>query len=138
MSNMDDFSIVKEIEIDHTHIDNFVMETNEGTKRTKEKFYNEAVNNRNDYVQRQRSIFNQYKIECENEMIQRVKQLMPEDKSSLYEKGIKEVEQLLNLVKLNSNISNGFKLGIDFIIASITFFLSQFQKPSISELYLIF
>lgn len=120
MSNMDDFSIVKEIEIDHTHIDNFVMETNEGTKRTKEKFYNEAVNNRNDYVQRQRSIFNQYKIECENEMIQRVKQLMPEDKSSLYEKGIKEVEQLLNLVKLNSNISNGFKLGIDFIIASIT------------------
>ena len=120
MSNMDDFSIVKEIEIDHTHIDNFVMETNEGTKRTKEKFHNEAVNNRNDYVQRQRSIFSQYKIECENEMIQRVKQLMPEDKTSFYEKGIKEVEQLLNLVKLNSNISNAFKLGIDFIIASIT------------------
>ena len=119
MDNLKDNEIVKEIEINKNHIEQFQMETEEGTKRTKEKFHDNAVLERNNYVQKQRTIFDQYRIECENEMKKRVKQLMPEDKSDQYEKGIKEVDEYLYLVKLNANISNGFKLGLDFIVASI-------------------
>ncbi len=119
MDNLSDNVIVKEIGINENHIENFQLETEEGTKRTKEKFHLNAVNERNDYVQRQRTLFDQYRIACENEMKKRLKNLMPQDKSSQYQEGIKEVDDLLYLVKLNSNISNGFKLGLDFIVASI-------------------
>ncbi len=119
MSNLNEISVMKEIEINKNHIEQFPMETEEGTKRTKEKFHMNAVNERNIYVQKQHAVFDQYRIECENEMKKRIKELMPQDKSSEYENGIKEVDELLYLVKLNSNISNGFKLGLDFIVASI-------------------
>lgn len=120
MIKLEDISIIKEIDIDKNHIDNFVLESEEGTKRSKKKFHEKAVNDRNSYVGKQHALFEQYRIACENEMIQRVKKLMPTDKSEEYEKNINEVDELLNLVKLNAHISNGFKLGLDFIIASIT------------------
>ena len=43
-------TILEQIEIDKTHIDDFPLETEEGTKRAKEKFYEKAVIERNQYV----------------------------------------------------------------------------------------
>lgn len=120
MSNLDNHAILKEVEIDKNHIENFVLETEEGTKRSKEKFHLKAVEDRNNYVNRQHVKFDEYRVACENEMVQRIKKLMPKDRTSDYQKSIDEVNDLLNLIKLNANISNSFKLGLDFILVAIT------------------
>ena len=113
MNKVDELPITKEINIDKNHIDNFKLETETGTKRLKEKFHKEAVNNRNNYVNRQLNIFSNYKVQLENEMVKRVKDLIPKDKSSEYEEYKKRVNSLLELVKLNCNITDNFKLKLD-------------------------
>ena len=119
MNKVDELPITKEINIDKNHIDNFKLETETGTKRVKEKFHKEAVNNRNNYVNKQLNIFSNYKVQLENEMVKRVKDLIPKDKSSEYEEYKKRVNSLLELVKLNCNITDNFKLKLDFIVATI-------------------
>ena len=52
-------------------------------------------------------------------MVKRVKDLIPKDKSSEYEEYKKRVNSLLELVKLNCNITDNFKLKLDFIVATI-------------------
>ncbi len=120
MSSLDDNMIIKKIEINKNHIENFPLEIEDGTKRSKQKFHEKAVNDRNEYVNRQRTLFDRYRIEIENEMVQRVKQLTPPDRTLEYDEDNKRVGQLLELVKLNSNISSSFKLKIDFIVSDIT------------------
>ena len=66
MSNLDDHSVMKLIEIDKKHIENFVLETEEGTKRYREKFHLKAVCERNEYVHRQIDIFHKYLHDTEN------------------------------------------------------------------------
>ncbi len=119
MSNLENHAILKEIDIDKNHIENFPLETEEGTKRSKAKFHAKAVEDRNEYVNRQHVKFDNYRVICENEMVERVKNLMPKDRSADYQKDIDEVNDLLNLIKLNTNISNSFKLGLDYIIVGI-------------------
>ena len=120
MSKLPDISIVKEIEIDRNHIDNYQLETDEGTKRTKATFYKNAVEQRNNYTKKQQIIFSKYKVIIENEMAKRIKRLLPKDKTRSYDKEQTTISNLLNLVKLNSDISDSFKLKIDFIVASIS------------------
>lgn len=119
MSNIDNITTMKKIEIDRNHIENFPMETTEGTKRTKEKFYRNAVEQLNKYIDGQLSYYQDIKKEIEMEFSDRLKKEMPVDKTEIYNKDLKELDCLLDLVKLNSDISNSFKLKIDFIIASI-------------------
>ena len=120
MNNLDNHSIMKLIDIDKIHIENFVLKTEEGTKRYKEKFYLKSVNDRNKYVNRQINIFKKYLNDIENEMVERVNKLMPINNSEKHEKARKEIQQLLNLVFLNANCSSSFKLKFDYIIADIT------------------
>ena len=49
--------IDKEISINTEHVNNFKLETSSGTKKMKEKFYHNAVKERNEYVKKQLSIF---------------------------------------------------------------------------------
>jgi len=119
MSSLDSCSILKSIDVDHNHIDSFVMETEEGTKRTKEKFYRGASERRNSYVNQQLGEFDQYLVSVRNEITRRYSKLMPIDKTSEYEKELEEVGKLLFFIKLNSDISDTFKTDLDFIISSI-------------------
>ena len=112
-------SIIKQIEINKNHIDNFALETDEGTKKVKEKFHLKAIEDRNNYVNSQHVIFDKYKVIIENELVERFKSKMPIDKTAEYDKELAEVDKLLNLVKLNSTIQDSFKLKLDFLIASI-------------------
>lgn len=120
MSNLDNHFITKLIAIDKKHIENFVLETEEGTKRYKEKFHLKAVNDRNSYIKREKEIFEQYLNDIKIEITERVKKLMPSDNEVKYKNDKSEINQLLNLVKLNANISSSFKLKLDYIIANIT------------------
>lgn len=130
MSKIDELSIVKEININKNHIDNFEMETNQGTKRIKEKFHKEAVTNRNNYINKENVKFDNYKIQIENEMVKRVKRLIPVDKTDEYKKEENHVNELFELVKLKCNISDNFKLGLDFIVSS-------FENTSLDEMNML-
>lgn len=130
MSKIDELSIVKEININKNHIDNFEMETNQGTKRIKEKFHKEAVTNRNNYINKENVKFDNYKIQIENEMVKRVKRLIPLDKTDEYNKEENHVNELFELVKLKCNISDNFKLGLDFIVSS-------FENTSLDEMNML-
>lgn len=112
-------TITKQIEINKNHIDNFALETDEGTKKVKEKFHLKAIQDRNNYVNAQHVVFDKYKVLIENELVERFKNNMPVDKTEEYDKELAEVDKLLNLVKLNSTIHDSFKLKLDFLIASI-------------------
>ena len=120
MSNLEELSLVKKINIDKRHIDNYVLETTEGTKRTKEKFYREASEQRNVYVRNQLTIFQQALTAIKNEMSKRYNNLMPVDHTEEYAKDLLKIDRYLDLVKLNSNMSCFFKLDLDFIVSSIT------------------
>lgn len=119
-SNLDGLSLVKKMAVDRGHIDNFVLTTEEGTKRTKDKFHREACEQRNTYIQNQLPIYEKALKFTLTRMEQRVAQLMPEDHTNHYNEYLARVGKLLDLVKLNSNISDSFKLKIDFIVSSIT------------------
>lgn len=130
MSKIDELSIVKEINIDKVHIDNFKMETEQGTKRVKEKFHKEAVISRNNYINKENAKFSNYKILLENEMVKRIKRLMPLDRTEEYLKEEKRVNELFELVKLNCNISDNFKLKLDYIVSS-------FENTSLDEMNIL-
>jgi len=128
MSDLVNHFIAKKIEIDKNHIDNFVLETEEGTKRTKEKFYREASEQRNNYIQKQLSYFEECLSEVKKEIAERFRQEMPQDKTEEYASAQVNVDHLLDLIVLNSNTSNSFKLKFDYIVSSIT------DKTSLEEL----
>lgn len=118
-NNLDNNSIAIKIDINKNHIDNYVLEIEEGTKRTKDKFYKQAANSRNDYINGQHIIFSKYLVEIKNEIASRLKNDMPVDKSESYNEKQKEVDGLFDCVKLYSSMSNSFKLNLDYIVASI-------------------
>lgn len=119
MTNLDESPVIKEININKNHIDNFILDTKEGTKRVKEKFHRNAVIERNNYINKENIKFKNYKVLIQNEMVTRLKRIMPIDKTNQYNKELSNVNKLFELVKLTCNISNSFKLKLDFIISSI-------------------
>lgn len=118
-NSLDDCSVALKIGINKNHIDNYVLETDEGTKRSKEKFYKNAANSRNEYINNQHIIFNKYLVEIKNELANRFRGLMPVDKTQEYEDRKKEVDNLFYLVRLYSEMSDSFKLGFDYLVSSI-------------------
>ena len=128
MSDLSNVSIVKKMEIDRNHIDNFVLETEEGTKRTKEKFYREASEQRNSYIKKELGFYEDCLAATKEEIKRRFAQGMPQDKTEEYASLQANVDHLLDLVVLNSNASNTFKLKFDYIVSSIT------DKTSLEEL----
>ncbi|MBQ6135467.1 MAG: hypothetical protein IJI60_04035 [Bacilli bacterium] len=119
-NSLENLSLIKKMEIDRTHIDEFILDTDEGTKRTKEKFHRQACEKRNTYIQNQLPLYEKALSVVLDLMSKRVVSLMPIDHSNEYTAELLQVDNLLNLVKLNSDISNSFKLKFDFIISSIT------------------
>ena len=119
-NSLENLSLIKKMEIDRTHIDEFILDTDEGTKRTKEKFHRQACEKRNTYIQNQLPLYEKALSVVLDLMSKRVVSLMPMDHSNEYTAELLQVDNLLNLVKLNSDISNSFKLKFDFIISSIT------------------
>lgn len=112
--------IEKNIEIDVNHINNFVLDTDEGTKRIKDRFHKNAVNERNEYVERQKKSFINVKEKINEELIRRANDIFPKDMSDIYQNRQNELEKLEKLVLFGNNIiSFRYKLGLEFLISSI-------------------
>ena len=116
----DDSSIKKAIEIGTGHIDNFQLESEEGTKRTKAKFRTVAIGQRNNYVKKQMEDFSDLKLKLLDEIKSRYERLMPEDKTATFNSMESNVKALFELVNLNSCMSDSFKLGLDYSLAKIS------------------
>ena len=131
MSQISKVSIVQQMDIDKEHIDNFELESEKGTKKLRDKFHRNAVNERNKYVQKQKSLFNYYSKGVYYELNERVNRLMPNDSSSYFEELDKKIEKHEKLViDMNDKLSVSVKLGIDFLIQSIsdTYSLEELNK----------
>ena len=112
-------TILEQIEIDKTHINDFPLETEEGTKRAKEKFYEKAVTERNQYIDRQIKIFEEYSREALEEIKKRYHDQLPPSKEEEFKGEKDKLKEYFELVKLNADLSDSFHLKLDFLIASI-------------------
>ena len=98
--------IKKEIEVNENHINNFQLEAENGTKKMKEKFHRQAVENRNAYIRKQLAIFKEYQRTTYQELDDYVKTASPQDKSKEYEQESKSLQELLKLIPfVNDKIS---------------------------------
>ena len=111
---MNDLLICKEMDEVKNKIETFPLETDKGTKRLKQKFYHQAVDERNDYIEKQIPVFEDYLSFTKQEIAKRYDKLMPTDVTGDYEKAEGDVSNLLKMVFLKSNCSDSFKLGIDY------------------------
>lgn len=120
MSQVSDTKIAKEIEIDKNHIDTFVLETNTGTKKVKEKFHQKASEERNAYISNRLKEYAKYKDSIYDEMNKRVKLMMPGDSSSRLVELKNNLESQQEIVIcLDENLPVSIKLGFNYLLSEI-------------------
>ena len=119
MNNLEQFSIISEMNKDKEYLENYQLETDKGTKRMKEKFYMNAATERNRWIYEKKNIYQEVANGLMKEIEERVPNLTPNDCSEAYNNFSSNVDRLLYVVQLSSNISNSFKLNIDYILSSI-------------------
>ena len=119
MLKFSDSSIRNVIDISKNHIENFQLDSTEGTKRTKAKFRTMAISQRNSYVRKKIEEFSDLKLKVIDELKNRYNQLMPVENES-FKKLDSYSEKLFKLVNLKSCMSDSFKLGLDFYVAKIS------------------
>ena len=119
-NRIEEISVSTIMNIDRSHIDDFIMETDEGTKVYKEKFKKEAILKRNKYVNDQLTLFGEYKNIVLEELKIRFDRLMPKDKTESYDEEKAQEDKLLESLIYNTNSSVSFRLGLAYIVASIT------------------
>ena len=119
-NRIEEISVSTIMNIDRSHIDDFIMETDEGTKVYKEKFKKEAILKRNKYVNDQLTLFGEYKNIVLEELKIRFDRLMPKDKTESYDEEKAQEDKLLESLIYNTNSSVTFRLGLAYIVASIT------------------
>ena len=119
-NKIEEISVSTIMNIDRSHIEDFILETDEGTKVYKEKFKTEAAIKRNKYVNDQLTLFGEYKKIVAEEMKIRYDRLMPKDKTEEYDEQKAHENELLESLIYNTNSSVSFRLGLAYIVASIT------------------
>lgn len=129
--------IVKEIEIDKNHITNFPLETEDGTKKLKERFHKNAVNEINKYIKKQQKTFLTYKNQIYYVLNERVEKLFPQDKTKNHDKKREELKELEQLVKYNNQyMTDTYKLGLDQLLSSIKENISLLELNKILETFI--
>lgn len=131
-------SIEKCIEKNKVFIDNYPLYNKVGTKKMQQKFHNNAIVERNSYVNGELYKFKRYKDSIYDELVSRVNKLLPIDKSELYNKKLKNILHLKEaIIYSNSLLDNNFKLGFINIIENIDS-LDSASLNNINELLLLF
>lgn len=135
MSLLNDISILKEIEVDKNHIDNFPLESEKGTKKLREKFHRNAVNERNKYVDKQLKSFGYYSRRVYLELDSRLEKIMPINNDAMFEEMDKTINKYENLViEINDKLAVSVKLGLDILLSRITDTISlEMLNNSLSE-----
>ena len=113
-------SIIKEIEVDKNHIDNFPLESEKGTKKLREKFHRNAVSERNKYIDKQIHLFNYFSRRVYLELDSRMSKLMPINNEEMFNEMSSTIDKYEKLViEINDMLSVGVKMGLDILLSSI-------------------
>ena len=117
---MDNY-IVNEIDIDKNHLDNFVLDTEEGTKKMKEAFHAKAAAEKNEYIEKRKDVFSFYQACIYDELNRRKSNMTPEDLTESFDNRNKELDKELYIIKLNNSYMNSsYKLGLEFLLSQIS------------------
>ena len=112
MDNKEKVFILKEIDIDKEHLSSFVVDQEFGTKRVKEKFHENAVNEKNSYIDTQIRKFTNYRDTLIKLLKQRALSIFPNDSVNAYESIVSHLALLQNVVvDTNEYVSTNYKLG---------------------------
>lgn len=141
-------AIDKAIDVNKKHIDEYQLVSEVGTKKMQEKFYKNAVNQRNIYVTNQQEQFDVYKKQVYKEMKNRVDKCFPIDNSDCYKSEKENLTEVKEVIKfINPFSSSNYKLGflsmisgikedtndsLDSINSILTNFINKFKEFSIS------
>lgn len=137
MSLQNSISITKEIAVDKSHIENFCLESDKGTKKLREKFHRNAVNERNKYVDKQKNLFNYYSRRVYLELDKRVKKLLPDNNIEMFDEMNTTIDKYENLVvETNEKLSVGVKMGLELLISSITDTISLQQLNDCLKIFI--
>lgn len=121
MSLLSDVSIIKQIEVDKTHIENFPLESEKGTKKLRAKFHRNAVSERNSYVEKQMNIFNYFSRRVYFELDSRITKLLPINNDLMFDEMAKDIDKYENLViEINDKLSVSVKMNLEILLSSIT------------------
>lgn len=105
---------------DKNYLEKYELETTEGTKKYKDKFHKNAVENRNAWVNEKIKLYEKYQDQVLTELRKRKDILMPDNLNSEFENRKKVLDEYLDcIISHNSNIDIGFRLKLDFLISSI-------------------
>ncbi len=112
--------IKKNIQINETHIRDFPLTISNGTKRMKEKFYRNAANERNKYIEKEKKKFHAYQKRIYYELNSRVEKLLPIDQSDHYQEEKERLRVMESLLQFfSSSFNSSYKLGFSSLIYSI-------------------
>lgn len=119
MSNLVNLPLLEEMKQDKEYVETYQLETDKGTKRMKERFYNTAAEERNHWIEDKLVQYRKTFTSITDEISLRKQRLFPIDNTETYDALSIDVSNLLYCVRLDSNSSNAFKLNIDYILSSI-------------------
>lgn len=120
MSQLSNCHIISEIDIDKNHIDNFPLECEKGTKKLKDKFHKNAVNERNKYVEKQKKLFDIYNKKVYYELNDRVEKMYPINNENMFIEMNKTIDRYENyVIESNTLLNVSFRMNFDFLISNI-------------------
>ena len=112
--------LLYEFDLDKKYIDEYPLETTEGTKKMIKTYHINAVNSRNAYVNNKIEKYEEIKQDILNHIKERVEKLTPQDTSNNYININNVINNYKNIIKLNSEYNTIYeKLGLDKIISDI-------------------
>lgn len=112
--------VLYQFELDKKYIEEYPLETTEGTKKMIKTYHINAVSSRNAYINNKIEEYNDLKDKVYQEMQKRVDNLTPTDTSNNYININNQIKLYEQIIKYNNNINNVYeKLDFDKIITEM-------------------
>lgn len=112
--------LLYQFDLDKKYIEEYPLETTEGTKKMIKTYHINAINSRNAYVNNKIEMYEEIKQDILNHIKGRVETLTPQDTSSNYININNLIDNYKNIIRLNSEYNTIYeKLGFDKIINDI-------------------
>lgn len=113
--------ILYEFEKDKKYIEEFPLESTEGTKKMMKNYHINAINSRNAYVNKKISEYSNILHQIYVEINKRVNDMIPTDTSSEYTEVNRKINALKKIIKYNNKFNDIYeKLDIDKTVNNIS------------------
>ena len=105
---------------DKDYLEKYQLETSEGTKKYKDKFYKNAVENRNTWINDHIRVYSNYEEQVLTELKKRMSTLMPDNLNDEFVTRGKVLDDYLEaIISHNEDLDISFRLKLDLLISSI-------------------